>query len=348
VRTPIRIALYAAGMLAVAGFAPAFYFGLRLSRGAFGRRGLFDFPATARFLRAASLGLLGPALRLFGLLLVAGPFLLCLIPQARLFGFGGLTQPCLFFFGCLPQTRLFRFEGGAHTHLLFCCGSFSGDLRFTLGFSCRGSGDLRFYGGSFSCDLRFPLGFSRGGSRDLRLALGFRRSGSRDRLIVLLNGTVVRGCVGDSVIFRELLGADLGGARQIAAQFLGEDGLIAAGDRFGLLLATEAAEQPAGARFFAGDRACQHRHRVRLDVFDAFQTAEMSDQLLFVSRRHQRREQDHIRYSLRDRGDGGIARIDDLDFTLDLLLHQVAQQRGLARIGCEREYQWHRRPTFSP
>ncbi len=283
--------------------------GLGLTRRAFGSRGLFDPPTTASFLGPAGFRLLGTALRLLGLLLVARAFLLDVVTKAGLVGLGRLTQPCLLLFGRLSQTSLFGLSGCAHARL------------FVLGCLLR----------SYSCRV-----FRRGSRR------------SHDGFIVRLDFDDLRSRVSDRMLLRDLLGPELGGARQVAAQFFSENGLITATDRLRFLLSPEPTEKTPGARFLGHDRAGQHRHGVRLDVLGAVQRSQVRDQLLFIPRRHQRREQDHIRHSLRNRRDRGITRIDDLDLAADILLHKVAQQGGLAGIGFEREYQRHVRPTFSP
>ena len=150
------------------------------------------------------------------------------------------------------------------------------------------------------------------------------------------------------MVLGNLLGADLRGPGEVSAQLLGKDRLIAGRGLHRLLLAPEPPEQTAGRGLFRWCRAGQHRHGVRLHVLDVLEGPQVPDQLVFVARRHQRGEQQDVGHARRDSGDRPIARVHDLDLGMHFGLDELPQQRGLAWIRFEREYQRHVLPTFSP
>jgi hypothetical protein len=106
---------------------------------------------------------------------------------------------------------------------------------------------------------------------------------------------------------------ELGGARQERPHLSGEHLRIAAAHRLHGFLAAlaELAEQTALGRGLGGPRRRQQWNGVRLQVLGGAEPSQVRDQLVFVARRHQRRQQDHIRYLLIDRRDRGIARLDE-------------------------------------
>jgi hypothetical protein len=167
---------------------------------------------------------------------------------------------------------------------------------------------------------------SRGSDRFLRRIHSGRRLGHRE--------------IG-RLVHRPVFRPDLRRPGEIRAELLGEHRRIAAVYVLGILLPTETSEEAAAAPLFDREGPRQHRDRVRLDVGHAIMGAQVRDQLVFVARRHERGEQDDVRYACIQRRHGGIPRVDDLDLRVDLRLDEIPQQGGLTRIGFEREDQRH-------
>ena len=74
-------------------------------------------------------------------------------------------------------------------------------------------------------------------------------------------------------------------------------------------------------------------------MFGGAEPPQVRDQLVFVARRHQRRQQDHIGYLLIDRRNRGIARLDEDQLGLDQLADDALEDAALADVGfdCENE-----------
>ena len=139
----------------------------------------------------------------------------------------------------------------------------------------------------------------------------------------------------------ERFGLELGGAREEGPHLSGEHLRIAAAHRLHGFLAAlaELAEQAALGRGLRGPRRGQQWNGVRLQVLGGAEPPQVRDQLVFVARRHQRRQQDHIRYLLIDRRNRGIARLDEDQLGLDQLADDALEDAALADVGfdCENE-----------
>ena len=71
---------------------------------------------------------------------------------------------------------------------------------------------------------------------------------------------------------------------------------------------------------------------MRLHVLGPLDETQVLQQVLFIARREQRRQQNDVGHPRRDRGDRGVAGVDDLELRIDFVANEVAEQRRLLVI----------------
>ncbi len=119
---------------------------------------------------------------------------------------------------------------------------------------------------------------------------------------------------------------------------------VAAGNRSGgllLALAESAEEPPAAGLFLVGHRRNELRDGVRLDVPAAVQRPELFEQIVFVRRREERRDQDHVR-DLRTEGcDSRVRRVHEQQIRVHVFADDPFEDRALAMIRLDGKYERH-------
>jgi hypothetical protein len=80
---------------------------------------------------------------------------------------------------------------------------------------------------------------------------------------------------------------------------------------------------------------------MRLHVFGAWQAAQVRHELFFVARGEQRRQEDDVGRPPAERGNGGVARINQDQFRADLFLDHGSEQGCLPEVGFNCEYEGH-------
>ena len=95
------------------------------------------------------------------------------------------------------------------------------------------------------------------------------------------------------------------------------------------LFAAETPEQPGAGVLLLAAGCRHHRDVVRLHVIGPFDQAQVLQQVFFITRRQQRRQEQDVRHPRRDGGDGGVARIHDVKLGMYLFSNEVAEKRCL-------------------
>ncbi len=140
------------------------------------------------------------------------------------------------------------------------------------------------------------------------------------------------------------LASELVGARDERDDFLSERVGVAPGDRrrtLLLVLAEPAEEATALDRFLVRLRREELRNRVRLDVAAAVQRSQFFEQVVLVRRREKCREEDDVRKLRTESGNRRVRRIDEKELRVHVLADDPFEDRALAVIRLDGEYQRH-------
>jgi hypothetical protein len=122
---------------------------------------------------------------------------------------------------------------------------------------------------------------------------------------------------------------------EVPGDLLGEDDWIAALRRKvrGFLLFLLEPEQPPPATAIVLVERGEQRDRERLHVLGAFERPQVRDELFFLPRREERRDEDQVRRLLLNRGERAVLRIDDRQLRAGhAVLDHVRERRRLAGI----------------
>ena len=76
-------------------------------------------------------------------------------------------------------------------------------------------------------------------------------------------------------------------------------------------------------------------------MLEAFEGSQVGDEIFFVARREQGRQQDDVRHAHRERGNCGIAGIDDGEFRVQVARDELAKNRCLPMVWFDRENERH-------
>ncbi len=76
-------------------------------------------------------------------------------------------------------------------------------------------------------------------------------------------------------------------------------------------------------------------------MLGALERSEVGEQLFFVARRDQQRDEDQIRDAFGDRRHGGIPRVDEHELRAHLFADHPLEHSRLAVVGLDGEYESH-------
>jgi hypothetical protein len=121
----------------------------------------------------------------------------------------------------------------------------------------------------------------------------------------------------------------LGGIEE-RSDLLGEEIRIASRDRCFLLLFELSEEATTAVAILAPGG--QLRNRVELQMVGAVERTQVRDQFFLIARREERGDQNDVRDGRVDRRNGGVARIDEHQIRVDLVLDDALEDRPLPDV----------------